>query len=254
MRLHRDVARFESGLGRHQLRGVRLRAARLAAVEEPRRLQAHELRGLELRPRHRERMRNRLVLPDRAVEDDAVLRVLRGALERRAADAHGLDRGEHALGIQRVEQVVEALPHLADHVVRRDLEPVDEDLVGVDGRTPELLDLTDRDLRAIERREEQREAAEGLGVISRRGARQQQHVRGLPGIGVPDLAPVDDVAVALLLRERLDPRGVGARVRLGDAEGHDDLARRHVREIAPLQVLAAVLDHGHRREHVEVHG
>src|SRR5688500_19515353 len=64
-----DVARFEAGFGRKQLRRIGLGAARPAVVEQPRRLEAHGLRGLELGPRHRERVRDRLVLADRPVED-----------------------------------------------------------------------------------------------------------------------------------------------------------------------------------------
>src|SRR5436190_11055720 len=147
VRLHRDIARLEPGFGRQELRGVGLRAARPAVIEQPRRLQADELRRLELRPRHGERMRDRLVLPDRSVEDHALLRVLHGALERGAADADGLDGRHDALGIERVEQVIEALPHFTDHVRLGDLQPIDEDLVGVDGGATELLDLAHGDLR-----------------------------------------------------------------------------------------------------------
>ena len=254
VRLHGDVARLEPCFSGEELRGVGFRAARAAVIEQPRRLQADELRRLELRPRHGERMRDRLVLPDRPVEDHALLRVLHGALERGTADADGLDGRHDALGIERVEQVVEALPHFADHIARGNLQPIDEDLVRVDGGATELLDLAHGDLRPIERREEEREAAEGLGWVARRRAREQEHVRGLARVGVPHLAPVDDETIALLLGERLDARGVGARVRLGDAERHHDIARRDLRQIPALERLAAVLDDRHRREHVEVHG
>src|SRR6266581_6794106 len=54
--LQRDVARLEARLGRQELGRVRLGAAGPPAVEEPRRLQAHEPRRLELGPRERERV------------------------------------------------------------------------------------------------------------------------------------------------------------------------------------------------------
>src|SRR5439155_1812860 len=139
--LQRDVAGLEAGLGRHQLGGVRLGPARPPAVEEPGGLQAHQLRRLELGPGHRERVRDRLVLADRAIEHDPLLRVLHAALERGAADPDRLDAGEDALGVERVQEMVEAAADLADDVRRRNLQPVDEDLVGVDGRAAELLDL-----------------------------------------------------------------------------------------------------------------
>src|SRR5262245_6539719 len=115
-------------------------------------------------------MRDRLILADRPVEDHALLRVLHAALERRPADADGLDPGEHALGIERVEQMIEAASDLTDDVRRRDLEAVDEDLVGVDRRAAELLDLAHRDLRAIERGEKERQPRERLGGVAWRGA------------------------------------------------------------------------------------
>src|SRR6058998_2367172 len=202
--LQRDVARLEAGLGRHQLGRVRFGAARPAVVEEPRRLQAHQPGRLELRPGERERVRDRLILADRPVEDHALLRVLHGAVERRPADADRLDPGEDALGVERVEEVVEAPAHLADDVRGRDLEAVDEDLVRVDRRPAELLDLAHRDLRAVEFREEERHPLEGPGRLAGRGAREQQDVGRMPGVGVPHLAANDDVAVAVALGPGLD--------------------------------------------------
>src|SRR4029434_2464146 len=197
--LQRDVAGLEARLGRQELGGVRLRAAGPPVVEEPRRLHAHEPRRLELRPRERERMGDRLVLADRPVEDDALLRVLHGAIERGASDADRLDTGEDALGVQRVEQMVEAPAHLTDHVRLGDLEAVDEDLVGVDRRAPELLDLADGDPGAVELREEERHARERRGRVAGRGARQEEDVGRVLGVGVPHLPAVDDVVVAVAL-------------------------------------------------------
>src|SRR5262249_39202261 len=45
--LRRHVARLEARLGGHQLGGVGLRPARLAVIEEPGGLQAHQLGGLQ---------------------------------------------------------------------------------------------------------------------------------------------------------------------------------------------------------------
>src|SRR5947208_15043023 len=72
------------------------------------------------------------------------------------------------------------------------------------------------------------------------------------GVGVPDLAAVDDPAVALPDGARLDPRGVAADVGLGDAERHNALSRRDLRQVLLLEPLGAVLDAGHRPDPVEV--
>src|SRR5438093_2625226 len=108
VRLQRDVAGLEARLGGHQLGGVRLGAAWPAVVEEPRRLQAHQLGRLELRPGHPQRVRDRLVLADRAIEDDALLRVLHAACEGRTADRDRLDSGEGAVRAQPNQEAVEA--------------------------------------------------------------------------------------------------------------------------------------------------
>src|SRR5207244_243427 len=107
-------------------------------------------------------MRDRLVLADGPVEDDALLGVLHRTAERRTADADRLDARHHTLRIKGVQNVIEAAADLADHVVLRDLEAVDEDLVAVDGGAAELLDLLHGDLRAVELGEEQREVLERL--------------------------------------------------------------------------------------------
>src|SRR5437773_583074 len=127
VRLERRVARLEPRVRGEELRRVCLGAARPAVVEEPRGLQAHELGRLELGPRERQRMRDRLVLADRPVEDDTVLGVLNGALERGPPDPDGLDAGEDALGVERVQEMVEPAPLVADDVLGRHRERVDED-------------------------------------------------------------------------------------------------------------------------------
>ena len=90
------------------------------------------------------------------------------------------------------------LPFLADAVLDRDLEPVDEDLVGVDRLAAHLLDLAHLDVLAVEVGVEEAQAVVGLRhLLERRGARQQQHLVGDLRGRDPDLLPVDDVAVAL---------------------------------------------------------
>src|SRR5215468_4285245 len=251
-RLQRGVARVEAGLGGEQLRGVRLLAARPAAVEQPRGLEAHGLGGVELRGRVRQRMRDRLVLADGAVEHHAFLGVGDGAIERGAADADGLDADHDALRVERVEQVVEALADRADHVLLGDLEVLDDDLVGVDGGPPQLGDLAHADRAAVEIREEERHAPERLRGVAVAGPRQQQDLVRVLCVGGPHLAAVHHEAIAAALGAGLNARRVGAGVGLGDAEGHDGLARADRRQVLPLHRLGPVLDDRRRREHVEV--
>jgi hypothetical protein len=71
-------------------------------------------------------MPDRLVLPDRPPANDAFLGIVGRALERRLA---GTKRGSgdvDALRVQAVQQTLKPLPLLADAIVDRDFEPVDE--------------------------------------------------------------------------------------------------------------------------------
>ena len=77
----------------------------LAGVVECGGLEGEQFGGLELGPAFRQRMRDALVLADRPAEHDALLGVLRRALQRRAAEADRFDGKQHALGIEALQQI-----------------------------------------------------------------------------------------------------------------------------------------------------
>jgi hypothetical protein len=54
------------------------------------------------------------------------------------AEADGFGGDQHALGVHAVQDVLETLALLADTVLDRDLEVLDEQLVGVDALRPIL--------------------------------------------------------------------------------------------------------------------
>ena len=120
------------------------------------------------------------------------------------------------------------LPFLADQVLGRDLQVVEEQLVGlvVDHvrDRPHGQALADR---LVQVDDEDRHA---LGLLlhlgQRRRARQQDHQVGVLHARDPHLLAVDDVAVALLHRGRLDLGRVGAGRRLGHAPSTAGAARR----------------------------
>ena len=102
---------------------------------------------------------------------------------------------------------------------------------------------TDRPLRLV------------LELVVRRGAREQQHQVGLLHARDEDLLAVDDVFVALLHRAGFDLRRLRAGVGLGDAEGLEpQFAARDLGQIAPLLLLAAVLEQRAHRVHLGVAG
>ena len=74
-------------------------------------------------------MLNGLVLANGAAEHDAVLGVLRRALDRRATEPHGLRGDQDTLGVHAVQDVLEALAFLADAILDRNVEAVEEHLI-----------------------------------------------------------------------------------------------------------------------------
>ena len=75
--------------------------------------------GLQLHPAFGKRMLDRLVLADRAAEHDALLGVGGGAPKRGAAEADRFGGDQDALGIDAVQDVLEAAALLADAVLVR---------------------------------------------------------------------------------------------------------------------------------------
>src|SRR5947209_20126256 len=110
-------------------------------------------------------MLDRLVLADRAAEDDALLGVARRAFQCGAADADRLRRNEYALRIHAVQDVFEAASLFADPVLGRDAQSVDEQRIRIDGLAPHLVDLVHGDEGAIEPRVEQRQSESRLRAL-----------------------------------------------------------------------------------------
>ena len=78
-------------------------------------------------------------------------------------------------------------------------------------------------------------------LIEGRRARDQEHQVGVLGARDPHLLPVDDVAVAVAHRHRLELRRVGAGGRLGHAERlQPELSGRDLRQVLALLLPGAV--------------
>ena len=82
-----------------------------------------------------------------------------------------------------MQDVVEAAAFLADAVLQRHRQLVEEELVGIDRLAAHLVDLAHLDVAAVEIGIEEREPVGALlDLLGRRGAREQQHlVRHLRG-------------------------------------------------------------------------
>ena len=115
-------------------------------------------------------------------------------LQQPAAVADAFLGHQDALGIHPVEDVAEAPALLADQVLRRHLQIVEEHLgrVVVDHRLdrPDLDPLPRLSLQIDEEHREPVGAA--LDLVDRGGARQEQHQVGMAGARGPHLLAVDD--------------------------------------------------------------
>ena len=85
--LQRPVGRGESGVGTQVLRGIGFAATGFAVVVEPGGFAQYQLGGVQAGKRVGQRELDTLVHADRAVEDDALVAVLDGLLQRDPADA-----------------------------------------------------------------------------------------------------------------------------------------------------------------------
>jgi enoyl-CoA hydratase/carnithine racemase len=126
----------------------------------------HVVRRFELCPSLGKRMSDFLIHADRPVEDDAVLVILDSVSERGAADADRLRGDEDALGVQAVEDVLEPSPFLADPILDRHRQVVDEQFVRVDRLAPHLVDLAHGDVATVELSVEQARALGGFFTCS----------------------------------------------------------------------------------------
>ena len=102
---HRALAGMVAGLGAQVFRRVRLGAAGLASVVERGGPERRVPSGLEFHPALGQGVLDRLILPDRAAEHDAVLRILRGAGHRLAPDADGFAGNQDALWVLNLDKL-----------------------------------------------------------------------------------------------------------------------------------------------------
>ena len=112
------------------------------AVDSGRRLEGHQVGGFKLGPAFGQRVLDGLVLADGAVEHDPLLRILGGALQGDPADADAFGGDQDPLRVQPVQQIVEALAFLADPVLLRHRQAVEEDLVRIDRVAAHLGNLS----------------------------------------------------------------------------------------------------------------
>ena len=196
-------------------------------------------------------MLNALVLPDRTVEHDALVRILGSTRQRRAAQPNRFGRDQNALRIQAVQDVRKALVFLTHPVFHGDAQTVDEHLIGIHAFAPQLVDLANLHRAAIHIGIEQTQAFRALAFLHRLGAREQQDLVGHLGRRNPHLLPRHDVVIAMALGTRLQLQGVEPRVRLGHTKTGLVGPRDERRQPALFLLLRS--KHHHRVQAKDIH-
>src|ERR687888_1594955 len=199
--LDRVVRGLESRLRRVPLRERGLARVPAPLVLHPRCLHDEELRGLVAEHHRGDHVLDELVLPDRLAERLPLARVLDRALEAGADDAACSRSDREAALVEPVHRDLEALSLLADQVLGRELDVLEEELAGRAGPDAELV------LR-VRRREAGRallddEGGDALVLRGRVRLREDERVVGDRGVRDPVLLAVQDVDGALAARGRL---------------------------------------------------
>ena len=110
----------------------------------------HQVGRFQLGPTARQRMLDRLVPADLAVEHHALFGIACGFLERDPAQAHQAGGDQDALGVDAVQQVAKAAAFLTNTILDRYHQAVDEHRVGVEALAAHFVDLVYLHLGTIE--------------------------------------------------------------------------------------------------------
>jgi hypothetical protein len=196
-----------------------------------------------------------LVLPNRTSEHDPAIGVVACLSDEpsRIPDAFRAD--QDALRVHAVEDVAEAAALLAEQVLGRDLEIVEEHL----GRRMVDHGPDGLDLQAPAARLPHVDQKDGKPLaflarpVGRRGPREEQHQVRMLGPRRPDLLAIDHVFVPAAFGGRADRCCIGAGGGFGDAERlQPQRTGGDARQETPLLLVAAVPQHGAHRVHLRM--
>src|ERR1700733_14574380 len=203
------VGRGETGVGAQVLRGIGLAPTGFPVVVEPGGFAQHQLGGVKLGKRGGQRELDALIHADRAAEDVAFVAVFDRLLQGDPADAQCLSGDQHPFRVEAVEDVLKALALLTNSILNRNVQVINEQLVGADRVATHLADRPHVHPAAVQVGEEQRHPVGllgDLGVRLRPG--EQQDFLRLERLGDPYFSAVDDVVVTVALGTGCDARGV----------------------------------------------
>ena len=233
---------MDRGFGSGVLGHVRLGAAGQVVVEQPGGLAGHQRSQLDLGLGLGQRVLERLIRTDGAIEHHPLVGVLHRPAHRIAADTAADGTDQDALGVEALEQDLETLAHFAEDVLRTQVDIIEEHLILHLGQRHAHRDGMHLDALGLGIHDEQGEAvglALDLGVG--RGAGDHQSVIGLLAVGNIGLAAVElEAAVGLGLGDGAGTDGVGTGIGLGDREAEADVATAGGGQVLLLLRLGAV--------------
>mmetsp|Transcript_5031 Transcript_5031/g.18550 ORF Transcript_5031/g.18550 Transcript_5031/m.18550 type:complete len:563 (+) Transcript_5031:3103-4791(+) len=194
-------------------------------------------RGLDLHRHLGQHELHGLVFEDGLAEGDAVLAVAQRGLERGTRHAHGLRGDADAPALQARQRDLQALALVAQPVGGRHPAVLEQDLGGVAAVLAQLLfDPGDRVARRGRGHEEGADA-----LLAGRLVRHGHHDGHVAVLATGDelLDAVEHVVVAVAHGRRAQAAGLGAHMRLGQAERAEHVAARQGFEEALLLVVVA---------------
>ncbi|KAI3480412.1 hypothetical protein L1887_57426 [Cichorium endivia] len=181
---------------------------------------------------------DQLELADALAELLAVVDIRNDQVHARLHDAGRAAGEDHALVVQAAHQHLHAAVELAEDVLRRYLDVVEEQFAGVGTAHAQLVELVAAgEAFPVTLDDECGDAVRalvqvGLGV---------DHVGvGVRAVGDPGLAAVEDEMVAALFGAQLHRDHVGTGIRLAHGQGADMLAADQLGQVLELLLVAAV--------------
>jgi hypothetical protein len=222
-----------------ELRHRRLVDAGLAGIAQRRRVPRQLTRRLDLCRHVGEPERHRLVVGDRCAEALALSGICRRRGQGGAGHTDGLRSNADAPAFKIGQRNSVSLAFLPQQQIRCELHLVEDDLRRVGGALTELV-LEPGDAPARRRRRHD-ECADAFLRRRRIGDGEDDGDFGMGTRGDELLDAAQHILVAGTARPRLDRRGVGAGLRLGQAEGGQHLAARHRLQEALLLLWSAEL-------------
>ena len=223
-------------------------------VPQPRRVVGQEARGLDLGRELREEELHGLELGDGLAELMPLLRIAQPVVERPLGDAHHLGADPDASFVEGLDGDLVALADLAQDVLARDADALQDQLASGGRADAELvLLLAHREPGEVALHQE---GGDPLVVLRGVHGGEDDEELGLGGVGDPELAPGQLPVVPAVRRAAGQRERVRAGARLGERVGADPF-RSQTGEVARLLLRVAPAQEGvvHERVlHVDEHG